>query len=185
MPRGWIVSGLFICVLAIFRLHIGSLLARTCAILCVCVFGLWLGWFTLAGTCAIFSVFGLGPILVVWQSPNQIFQLFYLIFHFLVSIKEFSLSLGVFCASAISLNAALIWSLDHVLGIVYFVGNSSFVSETCVAPVLVTLTCQLQKLSFAWFAIKPRNPCLSHVFLWSGRLWIITFVHSRTSGILW
>ena len=61
----------------------------------------------------------------------------------LLPLKNPSLIFGLFSASAISLNAALMRSLDDVLGIVYFDGNSSIALETCVDPVLVTLTCQL------------------------------------------
>ena len=56
-----------------------------------------------------------------------------------------SLSFRLFSALAIFSNAALIRLLDNVFGIVLFVCNSSIATETRVAPVCVTLTCQLRK----------------------------------------
>ena len=176
------MSGSSIFFLAGFHLPTSSL-AWVCLILCV--FELWLGCSTLAGTSAIFFVFEpgltLGRLTVFISNISTIsFKISFYLFQF----RNPSLSFGLFDASAISLNATLIWSLDDVSSIVYFVGKSSITLETCVVPVFATLIFQLRKWCFALLTIKPGKPCLSRVFRWSGCLWMITFVPRGTSRVL-
>ena len=197
VPSRWIVKGLFIFILAGVRLRNSSPFAGMCY-LCVCIwtgtgtcYHLWsvflkLG-FTLAGTCAIFSVLEIGLTigrLTVFLS--NILTISFVISFFLLPFRNPYQRFGLFSASTISSKFTLIWSLDDVFGIVYFVNNSSIASETLVVHVFVTLTCQLRKwLSFAQFTMKPDKLFLCHVFLWSGRSWVITFVPSGASRVCW
>ena len=105
----------------------------------------WLG-FTLAGMWAISSMFGLGLtlgrlIVILSNISKKIFRILFS----LLSLRNPCQSFRLFSVFAISSNAALIWLLDDFFSIVYFEGNSSIASETLVAPILTTPTCQLWK----------------------------------------
>ena len=167
VPLGKCESGEGIVISSGFRSHFSSPLAGTCRIfsgfsftlgrLSVSVTGTEL-WFTLGrlsvsvtGTELWLTLAGTYRILFVRASACEVCAYFFIsclsnisasslmISFSLLPLRKPSCSFGLFSASPISSNAALMRSVDDIFGIFYFVGSGLVASETLVAPVFVTL----------------------------------------------